>query len=105
MSDSHTNLIDFDSLPDDGFIRAADLLLLGITPFSNSTRYRLIEAEKFPRPVDVAPNIKPFRIGDIRDWLKDPSNYKATPLTAAPSKKKLRKRNVRHFNKVRRDGS
>jgi predicted DNA-binding transcriptional regulator AlpA len=77
MSDSRTNLIDFDSLPDDAYISAANLQRLGITPFSNSTRHRLIKKKKFPGPVDVAPNIKPFRIGDIRDWQQDPSNYKA----------------------------
>lgn len=75
MSNSRTNLIDFDSLPNDSFIRAADLQRLGITPFSSSTRYRLINAKKFPRPINVAPNIKPFKIGDIREWQRDPNGY------------------------------
>jgi predicted DNA-binding transcriptional regulator AlpA len=75
MDNPTPNLIDFDSLPDDGFIRAADLKVLGITPFSNSTRHRLIKQQKFPQPKELAPNIKPFRVGDIREWLKDPPNF------------------------------
>jgi|TARA_B110000881_G_C18392870_1_gene421965 prophage regulatory protein len=77
MGNPTPNLIDFASLLDDGFIRAADLKILGITPFSNSTRHRLIKQQKFPQPKELAPNIKPFRVGDIREWLKDPANYKA----------------------------
>ncbi len=80
MSDPRTNLIDFDFLPDEGFIRAIDLQRLGITPFSNSTRHRLIKAKKFPKPRDVGPNIKPFKVGDIREWQQDPSNYRQPEL-------------------------
>ncbi|MCP5346212.1 MAG: AlpA family phage regulatory protein [Pseudomonadales bacterium] len=76
MSNPEPHLLDFDSLPDDGFLRAADLQRLGITPFSNSTRYRLIRARKFPKPRYVAPNVKPFRVGDIRKWQKNPAAYK-----------------------------
>lgn len=97
MGNPTPNLIDFASLLDDGFIRAADLKILGITPFSNSTRHRLIKQQKFPQPKELAPNIKPFRVGDIREWLKDPPNYKAAPHTSTIQRR--RKRNVHKFKK------
>jgi prophage regulatory protein len=69
----------FDDLSDDALLRLKDLRDLKIIPFSSTTVWRKTKDRTFPGPKKLSPNIVAWRCGDIRDWLKNPSNYKAVP--------------------------
>jgi prophage regulatory protein len=67
----------YDQLPDDALIRSKQLVNCGLIPFSLPTLWRKAKAGTFPVPIKVTPAITAFRLGDIREWLKDPASYKA----------------------------
>jgi len=65
----------FDSMPDSALARKRALKESGIFPFSDSTLWRMCEANQFPTPIKVSASITAWRVGEIRDWLEDPANY------------------------------
>ncbi len=69
--------VDFENLPDEALVRLAWLAALGILPFSPATLWRRVAAGKFPAPIKVSPGVTAWRVGSIREWLKDPSGYRA----------------------------
>jgi prophage regulatory protein len=77
--------VDFENLPDEALVRLAWLIALGILPFSPATLWRHVAAGKFPAPVKISPGVTAWRVGSIREWLKDPSGYRAINFTATPA--------------------
>jgi predicted DNA-binding transcriptional regulator AlpA len=69
--------LDFSELDDAAFLRPRSLHEHQIVPFSTATRCRKSEAGTFPSPIKISTNIIAFRVRDIREWQKDPANYKA----------------------------
>ena len=69
--------VNYDMLPDEVLIRPKQLVASGLVPFSIVSVWRKAKAGTFPAPIKVAPAITAFRLGDIREWLKDPASYKA----------------------------
>lgn len=65
----------FDDIPDDSFLRKKDFEIFRITPFSNATLYRKIKSGNFPNPEKIG-SISAWRVRDLREWLKNPTNYK-----------------------------
>jgi prophage regulatory protein len=73
------SISNFDSLPDDAFIRLKELLELNVIPFSATTIWRKIKARTFPQPEKVSSNIVAWRCRSIREWLQNPASYMAEP--------------------------
>ncbi len=46
-----------------------------LVPFSTSTLWRKIRRGEFPVPVKVSDLITARRVGQMRQWLKDPARY------------------------------
>jgi len=69
----------FDSLPDDAFIRLKELLEFSVIPFSATTIWRKVRAGTFPHPEKISSNIIAWRCQNIREWLRNPSSYMAEP--------------------------
>jgi prophage regulatory protein len=69
--------VNYETLPDDALIRPKQLVASGLVPFSIVSVWRKAKNRTFPAPIKVAPAITAFRLGDIRQWLKDPASYKA----------------------------
>ncbi len=59
----------FDSLPDSGFIRQAQLIPT-VVPFSSATLWRKCKADQFPKPVKLSERVTAWRVGDIRKFLE-----------------------------------
>lgn len=70
---------EFDRLPDGSFIRLKDLRELHILPFSTSTLWRKVKVGSFPAPIRISAQIVAWRLGDIRQWLKDPIQWMEVP--------------------------
>jgi prophage regulatory protein len=70
-------LVIFDDLPDDAFIRLSLLIAWGLIPFSASTLWRKCRSGQFPQPLRVSSQVTAWRVGDIREWLKNPSEFVA----------------------------
>lgn len=54
----------------------------GHKPYSclgDTTVERRIKELTFPQPVRLGPGSRAFRVRDLREWQKDPMNYKAKP--------------------------
>jgi predicted DNA-binding transcriptional regulator AlpA len=68
-------ICNFDSLPDNSFIRQSQLLSLQIVPFSASTLWRLIKSRRFPQPLKLSGAITAWRVGEIRAWLANPYEF------------------------------
>ncbi len=68
---------DFDELPDDALIRLSLLLAFSLIPFSTSTLWRRVRANTFPKPVRLSPQVTAWRVGEIREWLKNPGEFVA----------------------------
>lgn len=66
----------FDDLPDEALIRQKELLAFNVTPFSASTLWRMCRDNRFPRPIRVSEAITAWRVGDIREWQRNPSGYR-----------------------------
>ncbi len=69
--------VNYDTLPDAVLIRPKQLVASGLVPFSIVSVWRKAKAGTFPAPIKVAPAITAWRLGDVREWLKDPAAYKA----------------------------
>ena len=67
-------VLPFEDIPDESFLRRKDFEILKITPFSSATLYRKIKSGDFPRPIKMS-SISAWRVSDLREWLKNPSNY------------------------------
>jgi prophage regulatory protein len=76
------NHLEFHQLPDDALIRLYLLFAWGLIPFSASTLWRKCRSGAFPPPVRVSAGITAWRVGDIRQWLKDPQRFRAAGLSA-----------------------
>jgi len=80
QSDYSSNLIklanDFASLPDTSFLRPAEILRLRIVACSRATLYRMMAEGRFPRAHRLGRGMVGVRIGDIRQWLEDPSGWR-----------------------------
>ncbi len=66
----------FDDRPDDGLIRARDLVRDADHPartpvldISLSTLWRYVSVGAFPRPVKLSAGIGAWRVGDVRAWI------------------------------------
>jgi len=68
-------LISFDDLPDSSFIRLNQLIATAVIPFSAATAWRRVREGTFPQPVHVSPKVTAWRVGEIRQWLKCPSEF------------------------------
>lgn len=72
-----TNLLTrFDELPDSSFVRLNQLLSTAVIPFSATTAWRRVRAGTFPHPVRVSPQVTAWRVGEIRQWLREPDTYR-----------------------------
>ena len=74
-------LLGLEGLSDDALIQIKPLIKMRIVPFSPSTVWRRSGKGLFPKPVKVSEQITAWRVGDIREWQKDPSSYRSTPTT------------------------
>ncbi len=70
-------LVQFDDLPDSSFVRLNQLLSTAVIPFSATTAWRRVREGTFPQPVRVSPQVTAWRVGEIRQWLKSPSEFVA----------------------------
>jgi len=61
--------LSFDSLPDSGYLREAQLIP-HILPFSSATLWRGVVAGTFPRPIRLSARVTAWRVGDLRKWLE-----------------------------------
>jgi prophage regulatory protein len=59
----------FDDLPDEAFIRLA--VVLELVPVARSQLYNWIAAGKFPAPVPLGHRSVAWRVGVIRQWLRE----------------------------------
>ena len=64
---------DFDQLPDDAFVRQAQLVP-EIVPFSAATLWREVKAGTFPAPVKLSQRITAWRVVDVRTWIRSRTN-------------------------------
>jgi len=78
----------FDALPDDAFIRLSLLIAWGLIPFSTSTLWRKCRSGQFPQPLKVSSQVTAWRVGDIREWLRNPGDFIAQQ-SASQGKKKF----------------
>lgn len=62
----------FEQRPDDGYIRARQLLE-NVVPFSEATLWRRVGDGTFPKPCKLGPGVTAWRVGDVRAWLGNPS--------------------------------
>lgn len=56
------------SLPDEGFVREAQLVP-HILPFSVATLRRMVRDGEFPRAVRLSKRIVAWRVDEIREWI------------------------------------
>lgn len=70
------SLATFEQLPDSAYIRLRQLVGT-VLPFSSATVWRYCRTGAFPPPVRVSAGITAWRVGDIRQWLRDPARFKA----------------------------
>jgi prophage regulatory protein len=68
-------LVPFDDLPDSSFVRLNQLLSTSVIPFSAATAWRRVREGTFPQPVRVSAQVTAWRVGEIRQWLKCPSEF------------------------------
>jgi len=68
------SLADFEQLPDSAYIRLRQLVGT-VLPFSSATVWRRCRIGAFPPPVRLSAGITAWRVGAIRQWLKDPTQF------------------------------
>ena len=71
--------VKFEELSDDAFVRLNELQAENITPFSSSTTWRKVKCREFPAPETLSSKITAWRVGKIRRWQADPTNYREQP--------------------------
>lgn len=73
FTEAHTMSIhvrpNFDSLPNSAFLLQEEIIPL-ILPISRMTFWRLIIGNHFPRPTRMAPNMPMWKVGTVREWLR-----------------------------------
>ena len=84
QSVSKALLVDFDDLPDNAFVRQAQLLSSSVIPFSAATLWRRVRAGAFPQPIHISPQVTAWRVNEIRQWQKNPSGYVARSAQPFP---------------------
>ena len=85
QSVSKALLVDFDDLPNDAFVRQAQLLSSSVIPFSAATLWRRVRAGTFPQPVHISPQVTAWRVSEIRQWQKDPAGYVFKSIQSIPT--------------------
>lgn len=60
---------DFDSAPNSGYIRQAELLA-NVLPFSSATLWRKVKAGEFVAPTKLSARVTAWNIGQVRQWLQ-----------------------------------
>lgn len=69
---------EFSALPDDALIRLTTLRVWGLVPFSQSTLWRKCRTGEFPAPLKVSSQVTAWRVGDVRQWLTNPTAFRAS---------------------------
>lgn len=66
----------FDALPDNAFMREAQLVQSpkrpdspAPLPFSAPTLWRKVKAGTFPKPHRLSERVTAWKVGDVRDWI------------------------------------
>jgi prophage regulatory protein len=75
-----------DRLPDDALARLCTFR--PCLPFSNATLWRKVASGEFPAPIKVSAGVTAWRVGSIREWLRDPNGYRSNSEqaeTASPN--------------------
>ena len=65
-----------ESLPDSALLRLDQLIADRLVPFSKATIWRKCRTGEFPSPIKVSDQITAWRLGDIREWSKNPAQYR-----------------------------
>lgn len=60
---------DFDSLPDSAFVRQRQIIP-ALLPISSATFWRMVKANKFPKPTALGPNISAWQVKVVREWIR-----------------------------------
>ena len=80
--DTHLSV---DGLPHTGYIRQSHLLARpgfpAPLPFSPSTLWRMVRAEKFPTPIKLSANVTAWRVEDVREWLEAQAGVAKSPCS------------------------
>jgi len=70
--------IQFDSLPDDAYLRVKQLIMnagsypgTALLPFSRATLWRMVKAQRFPAPQKLSSGVTAWSVRTIRQWLKN----------------------------------
>ncbi len=58
----------FDTLPDSGYVRFAQLVP-AVIPASRTTLWRWVKEAKFPKPAKLSSGVTAWRVGDVREFL------------------------------------
>ncbi len=58
----------FDTLPDSGFVRFAQLAP-AVIPTSRTTLWRWVQESRFPKPSKLFSGVTAWRVGDAREFL------------------------------------
>lgn len=75
-------------LPPDGYLRIEHLATnkkkgrIGITGLSEPTIWRRSREGSFPQAVKIGPRTTGWLIADIRQWLKNPKDYKQRKINS-----------------------
>lgn len=56
-------------LPTTGYVRESKLVP-HILPVSRATLWRMVKADKFPKPIKLSSRITAWRVEDVRAWLQ-----------------------------------
>ncbi|MHA6822189.1 helix-turn-helix transcriptional regulator [Ralstonia pseudosolanacearum] len=66
------------SLPETGYVRQSQLIP-AVLPFSGTTLWRKVKDGSFPPPTKLSPRVTAWRAEDVREYLDNPSTYRARP--------------------------
>jgi prophage regulatory protein len=80
---------------DDGDQLVVDKDLDALMPLHRSTRWRMARDGKFPRPIQITPARKAWRLSDIRQWLADREANPVAPRAYFRKTKTARETEVR----------
>jgi hypothetical protein len=73
--DKSTKTLNFDRLSEDAYITVTAAVDAGVAPGSKATTYRYIKQHRYPMPKKIGSNTSRLRVGDVREWAKDPAEY------------------------------
>jgi len=69
--------IRLEDMPAEAMLRPKELIINRIVPFTANTLWRKVKQGTFPSPVKVSSAITAFRVGEVREWAANPSEYRA----------------------------